>query len=71
MGNAAAVSTFLVCAPVDSLKIKSTLVAASTGLRRGEVLALRSRDVDFTASTLQATRAKEVVGGKVGINAQD
>ena len=44
-----------------------TLVAASTGMRRGEVLGLRWRDVDFAAGTLQVTQAVEVVGGKLGV----
>jgi integrase len=44
-----------------------TLVAASTGLRRGEVLGLRWRDIDFTKGTLSVTQALEVVGGKVGV----
>jgi integrase len=44
-----------------------TLVAASTGLRRGEVLGLRWRDIDFTKGTLQVTQAVEVVGGKLGV----
>ena len=44
-----------------------TLVAASTGLRRGEVLGLRWRDIDFTKGTLQVTQALEVVGGKLGV----
>ncbi len=44
-----------------------TLVAASTGLRRGEVLGLRWRDIDFDKGTLQVTQAVELVGGKVGV----
>jgi integrase len=44
-----------------------TLVAASTGLRRGEVLGLRWRDIDFAKGILQVTQAVEVVGGKLGV----
>lgn len=44
-----------------------TLVAASTGLRRGEILNLRWRDIDLAKRTLQVTQAVEVVGGKPGI----
>jgi integrase len=44
-----------------------TLVAASTGLRRGEVLGLRWRDIDFAKGTLQVTQAVELVGGKIGV----
>jgi integrase len=44
-----------------------TLLAASTGLRRGEVLGLRWQDVDFKNSTLQVTQAVELVGGKIAI----
>lgn len=38
-----------------------TLLAASTGLRRGEVLGLRWQDVDMTLGTLQVTQA---IGGR-------
>jgi integrase len=44
-----------------------SLLAASTGLRRGEVLGLRWRDVDLEKGTLQVTQAVEVVGGKLGV----
>ena len=44
-----------------------TLLAASTGLRRGEVLGLRWQDVDFKTGTLQVAQAVEIVGGKIGI----
>ena len=43
-----------------------TLIAACTGLRRGEVLGLRWRDIDFVTRTLQVTQAVEFVGGKLG-----
>jgi len=42
-----------------------TLLAAYTGLRRGEVLGLRWRDIDFDAGTLQVAQAVEIIGGKV------
>jgi integrase len=44
-----------------------TLLAASTGLRRGEVLALRWQNVDLQKGTLEVTQAAEVVGGKLGV----
>ena len=44
-----------------------TLVSASTGLRRGEVLGLRWQDVDLVKHTLQVVQAVEVVGGKLGV----
>ncbi len=44
-----------------------TLIAASTALRRGEVLGLRWRDIDFTKGTLQVAQAVECVGGKLGL----
>lgn len=44
-----------------------TLVAASTGLRRGEVLGLRWRDLDFDKGTLHVAQAVEIVGGKLGV----
>ena len=44
-----------------------TLLAAGTGLRRGEVLGLRWQDVDFKKGTLQVTQAVEIVGGKIAI----
>ncbi len=46
-----------------------TMLAASTGLRRGEVLGLRWRDIDFAKGTLQVTQAVECVGGKLGVKA--
>jgi integrase len=42
-----------------------TLLAAYTGLRRGEVLGLRWRDIDFDAGTLQVAQAVEIISGKV------
>lgn len=44
-----------------------SLLAASTGLRRGEVLGLRWQDVDLAKGTLQVTQAVEIVGGKLGV----
>jgi integrase len=46
-----------------------SLLAANTGLRRGEVLGLRWRDIDFTKSTLTVTQSAEIVGGKVVMTA--
>jgi integrase len=43
------------------------LLAAYTGLRRGEVLALRWKDIDFTKAALQVAHALEVVDGKLTI----
>ena len=43
------------------------LLAAYTGLRRGEVLALRWKDIDFTKVALQVAQALEVVDGKLTI----
>ena len=40
------------------------LVAATTGLRRGELLALRWRDVDLEAAVLRVTRSSDEVPGK-------
>jgi len=44
-----------------------SLVAASTGLRRGEVLGLRWQDLDLKKGTLQVAQAVESVGGKLNI----
>jgi integrase len=44
-----------------------TLLAASTGLRRGEVLGLRWQDIDMKLGTLQVTQAVEQVGGKLNL----
>jgi integrase len=44
-----------------------SLLAASTGLRRGEVLGLRWQDVDLKKGTLQVTQAVESVGEKLGV----
>jgi integrase len=45
------------------------LIAAYTGLRRGEVLGLRWRDIDLLKGTLQVSQAVEVIGGKRQITA--
>jgi integrase len=42
-----------------------TLVAAYTGLRRGEVLGLRWRDIDMASATLQVTQSVEIVSSKL------
>ena len=44
-----------------------TLLAASTGLRRGEVVGLRWQDIDMKLGTLQVTQAVEQVGGKLNL----
>jgi len=44
-----------------------TLVAAYTGLRRGEVLGLRWRDIDMAAGTLQVTQSVEIIRGNLTI----
>ena len=46
-----------------------TLLAAYTGMRRGEILGLRWRDIDFDKSTLQVAQTTEVIGGKVRVTA--
>ena len=38
-----------------------TLLAAYTGLRRGEVLGLRWRDINMASATLQVTQSVEIV----------
>jgi integrase len=43
------------------------LLAASTGLRRGEVLGLRWADIDFNKGTLQVGRSVELVGRKLSV----
>lgn len=44
------------------------LVAAKTGMRRGEVMGLRWNDVDFEKSTLSVRRAVVVVGWKIHVS---
>lgn len=44
-----------------------TLLAASTGLRRGEVCGLRWQDLDLKQGTLQVVQAVENVGGKLNV----
>ena len=44
-----------------------TLLASMTGLRRGEVLGLRWRDIDFAKGTLQVAQAIEEIGGELTI----
>jgi integrase len=46
-----------------------SLLAACTGLRRGEVLGLRWRDLDFAKGTLTVAQSAEVIGGKVVMTA--
>lgn len=41
-----------------------TLLAACTGMRRGEVLGLRWRDIDFSSASLNVAQAVERVSGK-------
>jgi integrase len=43
------------------------LIAASTGMRRGEVLGLPWQDVDLSRGTLQVTQAVEMVTGKLSV----
>jgi integrase len=43
------------------------LVAASTGLRRGEVLGLRWSDIDFEKATLQVAQSVELVGHMLSV----
>jgi integrase len=42
-----------------------TLFAAYAGLRRGEILGLRWRDIDVAAGTLQVTQSVEIVHNKI------
>jgi integrase len=60
-----------VAALLDHLKghwlYRPTLLAAYTGLRRGEVLGLRWRDIDFAKGTLQVTQAVEEVAGQLNL----
>ena len=44
-----------------------TLLAAGTGLRRGEVVGLRWQDIDVKLGTLQVAQAVEEVGGKLNL----
>ena len=44
-----------------------TLLAAYTGMRRGEVLGLRWRDIDFDKGTLRVAQTIELIGGKVSV----
>jgi len=46
-----------------------TVLAAYTGMRRGEVLGLRWRDIDFDKGTLQIAQAIELIGGKICVTA--
>jgi integrase len=43
------------------------LLAASTGMRRGEVLALRWKDLDLDKATLKVVQVVELVGGNVSL----
>jgi len=47
------------------LKGQPKLLAAYTGLRRGEVLGLRWRDIDMASATLQVTQSVEIVSNKL------
>ena len=40
------------------------LMAISTGMRRGEIIALQWRDLDLAKGTLRASRSVEEVGGQ-------
>jgi len=42
-----------------------TLLAAYTGLRRGEVLALRWKDINFAESSLTVAQSVDIVRGKL------
>ena len=46
-----------------------TVLAAYTGMRRGEVLGLRWRDIDFDKGILQIAQAIELIGGKICVTA--
>jgi integrase len=46
-----------------------TLLAAYTGMRRGEVLGLRWRDIDFDKGTLQVAQTIELIDSKVCVTA--
>ena len=46
-----------------------TVLAAYTGMRRGEVLGLRWRDIDFDKGTLQIAQTIELIGGKICVTA--
>ena len=43
------------------------LLAASTGLRRGELLALQWNDIDLDRGTLRVARSLELVDGKLSL----
>lgn len=43
------------------------LLAASTGLRRGELLALRWSDIDFDKATLKVAQSVELVAGTISL----
>jgi len=45
------------------------LLTAATGLRRGELLALRWSDVDLSAATLRVAQVMEFVGSKISFKA--
>jgi integrase len=45
----------------------ATLLAAYTGMRRGEVLGLRWRDIDFANATVQVAQTVQEVGGKLTV----
>lgn len=50
---------------VDESPLVGAWALSASGLRRGEVLALRWSDVDWTARTIRVRRARVLVGGTV------
>ena len=52
---------------IDPLLASSVALAALTGLRRGELLALRWSDVDLTVGSVKVERAITVIDGTTHI----